>query len=240
MAFQVVWLRKHQNSLQISPDCELWQIWFGEAILWPMVEQTANNESTNNTQPETTRPAGGTTPARWGVLIGVGGLVIALDQTVKWLVTTKLQLGQSWEPIPAIGSFIKITYSYNSGAAFGMFANASDLFLLLALITIGAFIFSYPKLPSHAWLSRVSIGLISGGAFSNALDRLRMSHVVDYVHVQLTPTFSNISNLADHAITVGVILLLVDQWLAERRNASTAQPAPEETELTTPSISDKL
>jgi signal peptidase II len=210
-----------------------------------MVEQTANNESTNNTQPETTRPAGGTTPVRWGVLIGVGGLVIALDQTVKWLVTTRLQLGQSWEPIPAIGSFIKITYSYNSGAAFGMFANASDLFLLLALITIGAFIFSYPKLPSHAWLSRVSIGLISGGAFSNALDRMmRSGHVVDYVHVQLTPTFSNISNLADHAITVGVILLLVDQWLAERRSASlaasTSQPTPDETELTTPSISDKL
>jgi signal peptidase II len=118
------------------------------------------------------------------------------------------------------------------------------VFLLLALITIGAFIFSYRKLPSHATLSKVSIALISGGAFSNALDRmLRGGRVVDYVHVQITPTFSNVSNLADHAVTVGVILLLVDQWLAERRSAQAERadaPAPVESELTTPPISDKL
>lgn len=176
----------------------------------------------------------------WGVLAGVAGLAIALDQTAKYLVSTRLQVGQSWEPIPAIASFIKITYSYNSGAAFGMFANASDVFLLLALVTIGAFIFSYPKLPSHAWLSRISIGLISGGALSNAIDRIRMQHVIDYVHVQLTPTFSNISNFADHAITVGVVLLLVDQWMAERRSMPAAKPEPSEGELTSPTIGDKL
>jgi len=177
------------------------------------------------------------------VLIAIGGLVIALDQIIKWQVSTRLAPGQSWEPIPAIASLIKITYSYNSGAAFGMLPQASDVFLLLALITIVAFVISYPRLPSHAWLSRVSIGLISGGALSNALDRIRMGQVIDYVHVQLTPTFSNISNLADHAITLGVILLLVDQWLAERRSADAAQTAKTEKtegELTTPSIGDKL
>jgi signal peptidase II len=191
--------------------------------------------------PQEQAPHGtGWTAGRIAILVGVSGLVIALDQTVKWLVSTRLSPGQSWEPIPAIASFIKITYSYNSGAAFGMFSNASDLFLLLALIIIVAFLFSYPRLPSQAQLSRISIGLISGGAFSNALDRLRMGHVTDYVHVQLTPTFSNISNFADHAITIGVILLLADQWLAERRSASEPQPKPAETELTTPSIGDKL
>jgi signal peptidase II len=159
------------------------------------------------------------TPARWWILIGIAGLVIALDQSVKWLVSTRLTPGQSWEPIPAIASVIRITYSYNSGAAFGMLPQASDVFLLLALVTIVAFIISYPRLPSHASLSRISIGLISGGALSNAIDRLRMGRVIDYVHVQLSPTFSNISNFADHAITLGVILLLVDQWLAERHQA---------------------
>lgn len=186
-----------------------------------------------------------TTPARWALLIAVSGLVIALDQIVKWLVETRLAPGQSWEPIPAIASFIKITYSYNSGAAFGMLPQASDVFLLLALVTIVAFVISYPRLPSHAWLSRLSIGLISGGALSNAIDRLRLGRVVDYVNVQLTPTFSNISNFADHAITVGVILLLIDQWLAER-NTAASQPAAAmpssqvDPELTTPSVSDKL
>jgi signal peptidase II len=197
-----------------------------------MAQQNPTGEPVKDTQPESPQspqPAG-STPARWGVLIGIGGLVIALDQTVKWLVSTRLTPGQSWEPIPAIASLIKITYSYNSGAAFGMLPQASDLFLLLALITVVAFIVSYPRLPSHAWLSRVSIGLISGGALSNALDRLLIHHVIDYVHVQITPTFSNISNLADHSITVGVVLLLVDQWLAERRTAAEAKPAEAEAE----------
>ena len=201
-----------------------------------MSEQNPQDKSLQKPDPQ----GAGWTPSRIAILVGVSGLVIGLDQTVKWLVSTRLTPGQSWEPIPAIASLIKITYSYNSGAAFGMFANASDLFLLLALVIIVAFLFSYPRLPSHAQLSRISIGLISGGAFSNALDRLRMGHVTDYVHVQLTPTFSNISNFADHAITIGVILLLADQWLAERRSAGDEPPKPAETELTTPSISDKL
>jgi len=176
----------------------------------------------------------------------IGGGIIALDQAAKYLVSTRLSIGQSWEIIPALASIIKITNSHNSGAAFGMLPQASDLFLLLAIITVGVFIFSYPKLPSHATLSRISIGLISGGALSNALDRVRFNYVVDFVHIQVAPYFSNISNFADHAITVGVILLLIDQWRAEQRHMAEAKaqedaaPAPDESGLTSPNASDKL
>lgn len=156
---------------------------------------------------------------RWGLLILVSGTVLGVDQFVKWLVVNRLTLGESWEPIPAIGGILRITRSLNTGAAFGMLPQASDFFLLLALATVVGFIIAYPRMPSHAWLSRLSIALISGGAFSNALDRLRLGHVVDYVHFQISPTLSNISNLADHAITVGVVLLLIDQYLAERYEA---------------------
>ncbi len=156
---------------------------------------------------------------QWGLLVLVTGAVLALDQAVKWRVARDLALGQSWDPIPAISGFLRITRSYNTGAAFGLLPNASDSFLALALVTIVIFLVSYPRLPSHAWLSRLSIALISGGALSNALDRIRLGRVIDYVHVQLTPTFSNISNFADHAIVVGATILLVDQWLAERREA---------------------
>jgi hypothetical protein len=70
--------------------------------------------------------------------------------------------------------------------------------------------------------------MISGGALSNALDRIRIGHVTDYVHVQITPTLSNISNFADHAITVGVVLLLVDQWVSERRQTAEKSELPAE------------
>lgn len=147
------------------------------------------------------------------------GLVLSIDQLAKRLVVNLLELGQSWEPIPQIGGFIRVTRSFNTGAAFGMFPFASDLFLIVALVTIGIFVLViYPRLPENAWLSRMSIGLIIGGALSNALDRLTLDgRVVDYVHVQLTPTFSNISNFADHAVTVGVAILLIEAWIMERR-----------------------
>jgi signal peptidase II len=184
-------------------------------------------------------------------LILVAGAVIGLDQTAKMLVTERLVLGQSWVPIPQLGWLIRITYSYNKGAAFGMLPQASDIFLVLALVTIVAFIVSYPKLPSKAWLSRLSISLISGGALSNALDRIRwQGHVIDFVHVQLTPTLSNISNFADHAITVGVVILLIDQWLSDRREKQLKEDEVVETAdleiaeptapLTIPAGNDKL
>jgi signal peptidase II len=149
----------------------------------------------------------------------IAGLILSIDQIAKHLVVNTLQLGQSWEPIPQISGFIRVTRSYNTGAAFGMFPFASDLFLIVALITIGVFVFViYPRLPNTAWLSRLGIAMITGGALSNALDRLTFGgKVVDYIHVQLSPTFSNISNFGDHAVTLGVIILLIDAWFIERR-----------------------
>jgi signal peptidase II len=177
-----------------------------------------NTQETSTQAPSIQEPAAKPKLLRqWGLLIAVSGGILLIDQTAKMLVLERLLLGHSWVPIPQIGDFIRITRSYNTGAAFGMLPQASDIFLLLAMITIIAFIISYPQLPSKAWLSRLSIAMISGGALSNAIDRIRHGHVVDYVHVQLTSTLSNISNFADHAITVGVVLLLVDQWLTERR-----------------------
>jgi signal peptidase II len=160
---------------------------------------------------------------RWILFVLAGGGVLALDQGVKQLVTNGLEPGETWQAFAPLGGFIRITYSYNMGAAFGMFPFAADFILVLALVTVVAFIFSYPRLPANAWLSRLSIAIISGGALSNAIDRIRLGHVVDYVHVQLTPTFSNISNFADHAITIGVCILLFDQWRTERRETHERQ-----------------
>jgi signal peptidase II len=153
---------------------------------------------------------------RWALLVGVAGLVLAADQGAKWWVMRHLALGESWVPIKTLGDYVRVTRSLNTGAAFGIFPLASEVFLVLALVTVGAFVITYPKLPAHATLTRIGIALVSGGALSNAVDRLRFDHVIDYVHVQLSPNLANISNFADHAITLGVVLMLLDQWLAER------------------------
>lgn len=154
---------------------------------------------------------------RWFLFLGLIALVLLIDQAAKYLTITELEMGESWIPIPAISGIFRVTRSLNTGAAFGMFQGASSFFLVLALITVAAFVVSYPRLPEDADLTRVSIGLITGGALSNAVDRIRFDHVVDYFHVILTAEYSNISNFADHAITLGVVILLYDQWQAERR-----------------------
>lgn len=154
---------------------------------------------------------------RWLFYLLLVVLVLALDQTAKWWVINNLALGESFDLIPQISQFIRVTRSFNTGAAFGIFPMASNLILILALVTITAFIISYPSIPAQARLSRLGIGLITGGALSNAIDRIRFGQVVDYVHVQLTPTFSNISNFADHAVTIGVAILLIEQWIMERQ-----------------------
>jgi signal peptidase II len=164
---------------------------------------------------------------RWATLLLVSGGVVALDQTAKWLVTNRLALGESWEPIPAIAGFIRITHSFNTGAAFGFLPQAAPFFLGLALITTVVFVITYPRLPTSALMSRIGIAMIIGGALSNASDRLRLGHVTDFVHVQLTASFANISNFADHAITIGVILLLIDQYLVEQRELKAKAEANE-------------
>jgi signal peptidase II len=63
------------------------------------------------------------------------------------------------------------------------------------------------------WVERFALGLVLGGAMGNALDRIRLGYVVDFVDIQIGSMFSNVSNFADHAIVLGAILLLIVQWL---------------------------
>ena len=159
-----------------------------------------------------------------------GFVYLTLDQLFKWLVTQNLQLGESWQPLQLANDFIMISRSHNTGAAFGIFPLASPFILALSLVTVVVFIIMYPRLPIDALWSRIGLSMIVGGALSNALDRIRMGYVVDYVHVRLSPSLANISNLADHVITVGVVIFLLDQWRIERQEmqaSDTIEPDPQ-------------
>ena len=135
--------------------------------------------------------------------------------------------------------FIRVMYSQNTGAAFGMFPTAAPIFLVVAVIAVVVFVVLYAQMPPGAWLSRISVSLIVGGAASNAIDRIRQGFVVDYFHIKLWANYSNISNFADHAIFFGTILLLIAQWrmdraaqLAEAAEADDPEPVPNEHPIT--------
>lgn len=162
---------------------------------------------------------------QWLLLAAISGAILGGDQLAKWLTVTRLDLGEVWHIFPDNG-LIQVMHSLNTGAAFGIFPQGGPVFLVVALITSGAFIYLYPRLPEAAWVSRIGVALVLGGALSNAIDRIRFGHVIDYFYVQLGPQYANISNFADHAITLGVALLLIDQWIQEQRDARAAADSP--------------
>lgn len=164
----------------------------------------------------------------WVFFLVVILTVIAVDQISKRLIVDHLIVGESLQPIPALAPFFQITYIHNEGAAFGFLPQASDLFLVIAIVVVAAMFYFYPRIPPGAWLARFATGLVVAGALGNALDRLQYGLVIDFIHYQIPGLISNVSNLADHAIVIGVGLIFIDSWLTERRQKqaeqSTEQP----------------
>jgi signal peptidase II len=135
----------------------------------------------------------------------VAAVVIALDQLSKLWVRDHLVL---WESLPIIGR-LSLTHVTNTGAAFGLLANQTELLIIMGLASLLIILLFLRYLSRLSTLSMVSIGLIWGGAGGNLIDRIRFGHVVDFIDFRLWgdfhwPTF----NIADAAITVGVFALI--------------------------------
>lgn len=163
----------------------------------------------------------------WLFLFAIILLVLAADQISKRLIVDNLRIGESRQPIPALSPFFQLTRSQNTGAALGFLPQAGDLFLVIAVIVVLGMLYYYPRIPAGATISRIATGLICGGALGNATDRLTYGYVVDFIHYQIPGLISNVSNLADHAIVLGVILIFIESWRSERANAPTSASKPE-------------
>ncbi len=153
------------------------------------------------------------TTRKWLYLIAIIVAVLLVDQVTKRLVITHLQSGESYRPIPALYPFFQITLSENNGAAFGFLPQAGDVFLIIALVVVVVMLVFYPRLPDKARLIRLGMGLVCGGALGNAFDRVTEGAVIDFINYQIPFLhISNVSNLADHAIVIGVLIIVVTSW----------------------------
>ena len=164
---------------------------------------------------------------KWVLLATIIALTLLVDQVTKRIITTQLMLGESIQPIPALASVFQITRSENTGAAFGFLSQAGDVFFVIALVVVFAMIVFYPRIPANARVTRYAIGLVCGGALGNAVDRVQHGAVIDFIHYIIPGVVSNVSNIADHAIVFGVILIFIESW---RMDAKKEAPAPAETE----------
>ena len=152
----------------------------------------------------------------WITLIIIIFVVVLVDQITKNIVINTMRVGETRQPIPALVPYFQITRSENMGAAFGFLPQGGDIFLIIAIVVVSSMIYFYPRIPAQAMLTRIAIGMICGGALGNAFDRVQHGPVVDFIHYQIPGVLSNVSNLADHAIVFGVILIFLDSWRTER------------------------
>jgi signal peptidase II len=148
-------------------------------------------------------------------IFAIGILVVAaLDKLTKSLAVEALADGSVRPFIPGLLDFRLV---YNTGAAWGIFEGARMLFLIIAIAALAA-ILAYLLLAKRcALLEVIGLSLVAGGAIGNAIDRAQMGQVVDFIHTLFIdfPLF----NLADSAITLGVILFIFFLLFGGRANA---------------------
>jgi signal peptidase II len=138
--------------------------------------------------------------------------VALLDQVTKLVVTRQLAL---LETVPLVPGLLNLTHVRNSGVAFG-FLNSAEfafkpalmaVFALAALVGVGIYATQLPL--DHRW-ARAGLALIIGGAAGNLVDRARQGYVVDFVDAYWRGWHFWAFNVADAAITVGVVVLILD------------------------------
>ncbi len=151
-------------------------------------------------------------PAQWAELAVVAVAAAAADQLTKWVVSSQLALGDA---VDIIGPF-SIHHVRNTGIAFGLFADATSIVIVLTACAIGALIVFFARSARRHPLLPVAVGLVLGGSVSNLVDRLRLGHVTDFLDLDYWPAF----NLADTFIVVGVGLLFLSFVAADRTSAA--------------------
>ena len=132
----------------------------------------------------------------WLILVGA----VLVDQVAKYFVVTRIALGQS---LPFLGDFLRLTYTLNQGASFSLLQGQRWLFLILTLVVIGVVIAIHYKFAREERYFDAMLGLFSGGAIGNFIDRLTIGAVIDFFDLGWFPIF----NVADSCIVVSVIIL---------------------------------
>lgn len=155
-------------------------------------------------------------PTRYGLWLLLAGLIIGLDQLTKHLAIQYLELYRPNEVL----SWFNLTLAHNTGAAFSFLAGGSGwqrwFLTVVAVVICGVLLIWLWRLPHRARLLPTALSLVIGGAIGNLIDRIRFGYVIDFIDVHYADWHWPAFNLADSAIVIGVILLLIDSLFPNR------------------------
>jgi len=155
-------------------------------------------------------------PYPWLWLLVTAAVIVADWHSKQW-VSEALVLYRPQEVFP----WLNITLAHNYGAAFSFLRDAGGwqrwFFIVLASGVSLVLLVWLLRLPRREWLTGLGLALVLGGAIGNLVDRIQLGYVVDFVDVYYRNWHFPAFNVADSAITCGVILLLVDALIMSRR-----------------------
>ena len=129
------------------------------------------------------------------------------DQFTKHLISSSMQLGQSQE---IINNFFYFTYAHNTGVAWGMLAGHLWLFIIVALVSAVLMIVFFMKTRRTEVLTRFGLVLTFAGMAGNLIDRVVYGYVRDFIDVVIFNYNFPIFNVADMAVVIGVILIIIE------------------------------
>ncbi len=153
------------------------------------------------------------------------GLVLIFDQATKYLIEKHVRL---YEIITVVPGFFNLTHVRNKGAAFGILADVPDIWrglFFISVTVIAVAVIGYLIRTAKERLHIIAFSLIAGGAVGNLVDRLRYSEVVDFIQWYVKDYSWPSFNIADSAISIGVVLLFIDMLFTKKQEEnSNAKP----------------
>ncbi|HOT91046.1 MAG TPA: signal peptidase II [Anaerolineae bacterium] len=155
-------------------------------------------------------------------LLFFGGavLVLLLDQLSKLWVVQHLPAYTPVDLIPQLAPLFSFTFVKNTGVAFGLFPKLGGVFTMISSVVIVGILLSRRVIAGMGLWVNAALGLVTGGALGNLLDRLTRGYVVDFLDVNFWPLHEwPVFNLADSAIVVGVGILLLDSFVFGQKTA---------------------
>ncbi|MDJ0777195.1 MAG: signal peptidase II [Gammaproteobacteria bacterium] len=149
-------------------------------------------------------------------------LVIVLDQAAKQTAEALLTPHQPVAVLPFFDWYL----TYNTGAAFSLLADAGGwqrwFFTAIAVVVSVVIVQWLRKLARDEWLTALSLSLILGGAIGNVIDRIYLGYVIDYIQVWLGSYPFPAFNIADSAISVGAVLLILSSFVGNKPSSDEA------------------
>jgi signal peptidase II len=156
--------------------------------------------------------------------LGLGALVVVLDQVVKRWVTASMTLGEEIPVLP----FLSWVRWHNEGAAFSILSDAAGwqrwFFVVLAVAFVAFIVYELRRLPREQQLMGWVYGLIVGGAVGNLIDRVQHGYVVDFVLLHWQQYYFPAFNVADSALSIGAALWIGAMIMEYRRERSSETP----------------